>query len=117
MRRVQRPQRCAAERRVEPLQQAQALVAQGRVRDLPRLERGEDALECAQQLARAQALLARLGEVDRRVGLGRHLDVRQPDPAQGVPVGTIGYARTSIRAVSAAASLNSRYFYESFSSR
>ncbi len=31
--------------------------------------------------------------------------------------GTIGYARTSIRAVSAAASLNSRYFYESFSSR
>jgi AcrR family transcriptional regulator len=31
--------------------------------------------------------------------------------------GTLGYARTSIRAVSAAASLNSRYFYESFSSR
>jgi AcrR family transcriptional regulator len=31
--------------------------------------------------------------------------------------GTVGYARTSIRAVSAAASLNSRYFYESFSSR
>ncbi len=31
--------------------------------------------------------------------------------------GTIGYARTSVRAVSAAASLNSRYFYESFSSR
>ncbi|HTU79912.1 MAG TPA: TetR/AcrR family transcriptional regulator [Solirubrobacteraceae bacterium] len=31
--------------------------------------------------------------------------------------GTEGYARSSIRAVSAAASLNSRYFYESFSSR
>lgn len=31
--------------------------------------------------------------------------------------GTIGYAHTSVRAVSAAASLNSRYFYESFSSR
>ena len=31
--------------------------------------------------------------------------------------GTIGYARTSVRAISAAASLNSRYFYESFSSR
>lgn len=31
--------------------------------------------------------------------------------------GTLGYARTSIRAVSAAASLNSRYFYESFRSR
>jgi len=30
---------------------------------------------------------------------------------------TVGYARTSIRAISAAASLNSRYFYESFSSR
>lgn len=31
--------------------------------------------------------------------------------------GTEGYAGTSIRGVSAAASLNSRYFYESFSSR
>jgi AcrR family transcriptional regulator len=31
--------------------------------------------------------------------------------------GTVGYARTSIRAVSAAASLNSRYFYESFTDR
>ena len=31
--------------------------------------------------------------------------------------GTDGYAGTSIRAVSAAAALNSRYFYESFSSR
>jgi AcrR family transcriptional regulator len=31
--------------------------------------------------------------------------------------GTKGYAGSSIRAVSAAASLNSRYFYESFSSR
>jgi AcrR family transcriptional regulator len=31
--------------------------------------------------------------------------------------GTEGYAHTSVRAVSAAASLNSRYFYESFSSR
>jgi AcrR family transcriptional regulator len=31
--------------------------------------------------------------------------------------GTQGYARSSIRAVSAAASLNTRYFYESFSSR
>jgi AcrR family transcriptional regulator len=31
--------------------------------------------------------------------------------------GTHGYAGTSIRAVSAAASLNSRYFYESFTSR
>jgi AcrR family transcriptional regulator len=31
--------------------------------------------------------------------------------------GTVGYAQTSVRAVSAAASLNSRYFYESFSSR
>jgi AcrR family transcriptional regulator len=31
--------------------------------------------------------------------------------------GTVGYARTSIRTVSATASLNSRYFYESFSSR
>ncbi len=31
--------------------------------------------------------------------------------------GTEGYAGTSIRAVSAAASLNSRYFYESFTSR
>ncbi len=31
--------------------------------------------------------------------------------------GTLGYAHTSVRAVSAAASLNSRYFYESFGSR
>jgi AcrR family transcriptional regulator len=31
--------------------------------------------------------------------------------------GTVGYARTSIRAISTAASLNSRYFYESFSDR
>jgi AcrR family transcriptional regulator len=31
--------------------------------------------------------------------------------------GTVGYRQTSVRAVSAAASLNSRYFYESFSSR
>ncbi|HTW41799.1 MAG TPA: TetR/AcrR family transcriptional regulator [Solirubrobacteraceae bacterium] len=31
--------------------------------------------------------------------------------------GTEGYAGSSIRAISAAASLNSRYFYESFSSR
>jgi AcrR family transcriptional regulator len=31
--------------------------------------------------------------------------------------GTVGYARTSIRAVCAAASLNSRYFYESFRDR
>ena len=31
--------------------------------------------------------------------------------------GTAGYAGTSVRAISAAASLNSRYFYESFSSR
>jgi AcrR family transcriptional regulator len=31
--------------------------------------------------------------------------------------GTVGYAQTSVRAVSVAASLNSRYFYESFSSR
>jgi AcrR family transcriptional regulator len=31
--------------------------------------------------------------------------------------GTVGYAHTSVRAVSAAANLNSRYFYESFSSR
>lgn len=31
--------------------------------------------------------------------------------------GTLGYARTSIRAVSAAAALNSRYFYESFKDR
>jgi AcrR family transcriptional regulator len=31
--------------------------------------------------------------------------------------GTVGYASTSVRAVSAAASLNSRYFYESFSTR
>ena len=31
--------------------------------------------------------------------------------------GTLGYAHTSVRAVSAAAALNSRYFYESFSSR
>jgi AcrR family transcriptional regulator len=31
--------------------------------------------------------------------------------------GTIGYAHTSVRAISTAASLNSRYFYESFSSR
>lgn len=31
--------------------------------------------------------------------------------------GTIGYARTSVRSLSAAASLNSRYFYESFASR
>jgi AcrR family transcriptional regulator len=31
--------------------------------------------------------------------------------------GTRGYARTSIRSVSAAAGMNSRYFYESFSSR
>lgn len=31
--------------------------------------------------------------------------------------GTVGYARTSVRSVSAAASLNSRYFYESFTSR
>src|SRR5258708_27621403 len=31
--------------------------------------------------------------------------------------GTLGYARTWIGAASAAASLNSRYFYETFSSR
>ena len=31
--------------------------------------------------------------------------------------GTVGYARTSVRAISAAASLNSRYFYESYRSR
>jgi AcrR family transcriptional regulator len=31
--------------------------------------------------------------------------------------GTVGYARTSVRAISAAAAVNSRYFYESFSSR
>jgi AcrR family transcriptional regulator len=31
--------------------------------------------------------------------------------------GTVGYASTSVRTVSTAASLNSRYFYESFSSR
>jgi AcrR family transcriptional regulator len=31
--------------------------------------------------------------------------------------GTLGYAHTSVRAVSAAASLNSRYFYESYRSR
>ena len=31
--------------------------------------------------------------------------------------GTLGYASTSVRAVSAAAGLNSRYFYESFGSR
>jgi len=31
--------------------------------------------------------------------------------------GTLGYASTSVRAVSAAAALNSRYFYESFGSR
>ncbi len=31
--------------------------------------------------------------------------------------GTIGYARTSVRAVAAAAAVNSRYFYESFGSR
>jgi AcrR family transcriptional regulator len=31
--------------------------------------------------------------------------------------GTLGYAHTSVRAVSTAASLNSRYFYESFTSR
>jgi AcrR family transcriptional regulator len=31
--------------------------------------------------------------------------------------GTIGYARTSVRSLSAAAALNSRYFYESFSGR
>lgn len=31
--------------------------------------------------------------------------------------GTLGYAHTSVRAVSAAAALNSRYFYESFSGR
>jgi AcrR family transcriptional regulator len=31
--------------------------------------------------------------------------------------GTVGYARTSVRSLSAAAALNSRYFYESFASR
>jgi AcrR family transcriptional regulator len=31
--------------------------------------------------------------------------------------GTVGYAHTSVRAISAAASLNSRYFYESFRNR
>ena len=31
--------------------------------------------------------------------------------------GTLGYSSTSVRAVSAAAALNSRYFYESFGSR
>jgi AcrR family transcriptional regulator len=31
--------------------------------------------------------------------------------------GTIGYARTSVRSLSAAAALNSRYFYESFGGR
>jgi AcrR family transcriptional regulator len=38
--------------------------------------------------------------------------------AEGLELfGTQGYANTSIRAISAAASLNSRYFYESFASR
>lgn len=31
--------------------------------------------------------------------------------------GTVGYSQTSVRAISAAAALNSRYFYESFSTR
>jgi AcrR family transcriptional regulator len=31
--------------------------------------------------------------------------------------GTVGYNNTSVRALSAAASLNSRYFYEAFESR
>ena len=31
--------------------------------------------------------------------------------------GTVGYARTSVRTISAAAALNSRYFYESFGTR
>jgi AcrR family transcriptional regulator len=48
----------------------------------------------------------------------RHEQRRERLLAAGLELfGTQGYAGSSIRAVSAAASLNSRYFYESFSSR
>jgi AcrR family transcriptional regulator len=48
----------------------------------------------------------------------RQAERRQRLLAAGLELfGTVGYASTSVRAVSAAASLNSRYFYESFSSR
>jgi AcrR family transcriptional regulator len=48
----------------------------------------------------------------------RHAQRRQRLLEAGLELfGTDGYAATSIRAISAAASLNSRYFYESFSSR
>jgi AcrR family transcriptional regulator len=48
----------------------------------------------------------------------RQAERRQRLLAAGLELfGTVGYASTSVRAVSAAAALNSRYFYESFSSR
>lgn len=48
----------------------------------------------------------------------RHADRRERLLEAGLELfGTLGYAQTPIRAVSAAAGLNSRYFYESFSSR
>jgi AcrR family transcriptional regulator len=48
----------------------------------------------------------------------RHAQRRERLLQEGLELfGTQGYAGTSIRAISAAASLNSRYFYESFTSR
>ncbi len=48
----------------------------------------------------------------------RHAQRREQLLQAGLEVfGTEGYAKSSIRAVCAAASLNSRYFYESFTSR
>ncbi len=48
----------------------------------------------------------------------RQADRRERLLAAGLDLfGTVGYAHTSVRAVSDAAALNSRYFYESFSGR
>ena len=62
--------------------------------------------------ARAPRLYRGLSAADR------HAQRRERLLQAGLELfGTQGYAASSIRAVSAEASLNSRYFYESFSSR
>jgi AcrR family transcriptional regulator len=62
--------------------------------------------------AQAPRLYRGLSASDRRAGRRKML------LEAGLELfGTVGYAGTSIRAISAEASLNPRYFYESFSSR
>jgi AcrR family transcriptional regulator len=74
---------------------------------------------------RAPARRARIGlrvETSRRyrgiTAAQRQAERRERLMEAGLELfGTLGYASTSVRAVSAAAKVNSRYFYESFSSR